>query len=258
MCEPHDTSLPRGNVLLLPGFTGSKEDFAPLLPLLAEAGWGAATYDQRGQFETRGSEADDLSLEGYAADAVAVGAALFGSAERVHLIGHSFGGLVAATAAVDHPETWASLTLMCSGPGAIEGERGVKALEAADVIEREGLEAAFEAKERDNEQRGIEPSPPEIEDFLRRRFMSNSAASLAAMSRHIGAAADRTQDLVDLAMPVAVLRGEDDDAWPHPVQDALADALGTHVVVIAGAAHSPAVEQPELTRDALARIFLAS
>ncbi len=255
-CEPHDTSLARGNVLLIPGFTGSKEDFAPLLPLLADAGWGAATYDQRGQFETAGAPDDDYTLAGFAADAVAVSAEVFGTAERVHLVGHSFGGLVATVAALEHTDVWASLTLMCSGPGALPGERGQAALRAAELLEREGLEAARLAKERDNQQRGIEPSPPEIETFLDRRFMANAPASLAAMARHIGRAPDRTGELAKLALPIAVLRGEHDDAFPHAAQDALAQTLGTDVVVIPDAAHSPAVEQPERTRDALVRIWL--
>ena len=72
LAEPHKTPLPHGHVLLVPGFTGSKEDFAPLLPLLADAGWSAGTYDQRGQFESPGAADDDYSLSGYAADLVAV------------------------------------------------------------------------------------------------------------------------------------------------------------------------------------------
>ncbi|MFY9915551.1 MAG: alpha/beta hydrolase [Nocardioidaceae bacterium] len=256
VCEPHDTSMPRGNVLLIPGFTGSKEDFAPLLPLLAAAGWRTATYDQRGQFETPGSLGDDFSLEGFAADAASVAGQLFGLTGPAHLVGHSFGGLVAGAAAIGHPERWASLSLMCSGPGALPGERGRAALRGAELLEREGLEAARLAKEHDNQQRGIEPSPPEVEAFLDRRFMANAPASLAAMARHIGRAPDRTDELADLALPVAVLRGEHDDAFPHAAQDALASALGTSVVVIPDAAHSPAVEQPERTRDALVRIWL--
>nr|MBA3233062.1 alpha/beta hydrolase [Propionibacteriales bacterium] len=41
------------------------------------------------------------------------------------------------------------------------------------------------------------------------------------------------------------------------VQDALAEAVGTSCVVIAEAGHSPAVEQPAATRDALARIWMS-
>lgn len=256
VCSPHDTSLPRGNVLLVPGFTGSKEDFAPLLPLLAESGWSAATYDQRGQFETKADPGDDFTLEGFSADLVAVAPALFGNAERVHLVGHSLGGLVTAVAALEHPEPWASLTLMCSGPGAIEGARAQQALEAADLIENEGLDAAWLAKVNDYEERGVETSAPDVEEFLHRRFFDNSPASLAAMSRHIATAPDRTSDLAALDLPMATLRGEDDDAWPHAAQDRLADALDTRVVVIPDAAHSPAVEQPKKTRDALVRSWL--
>lgn len=257
LCEPRGTSLPHGHVLLIPGFTGSKEDFALLLPLLAASGWSAATYDQRGQFETEGSTADDYSLDGYAADALAVSRALFGEGERVHVVGHSFGGLVAATATVSRPDAYASLTLMCSGPGAIEGDRGTSANAAGELIDADGLDAAWSAKQRDDADRGVEPVEPDIQEFLHRRFLSNAPESLAAMARHLGSAADRTQDLVAVDVPTAVLRGEDDDAWPHEAQNALATALGTRVVVVSGAAHSPAVEQPESTRDALVRIWLS-
>src|SRR5690606_20183834 len=44
-----------GHVLLVPGWTGSKEDFAALLPLLADAGFDVTAYDQRGQYETPGA-----------------------------------------------------------------------------------------------------------------------------------------------------------------------------------------------------------
>ena len=255
-CVPYDAALPRGSALLIPGFTGSKEDFAPLLPLLAEAGWAVATYDQRGQYESRAEPSDDFSLAGLAEDACAVSAAVFGTSERVHLVGHSFGGLVAAVAAQAAPQQWASVTLLCSGPGALGGPRGERALEAADLVEREGLDAAWAAKLRDLEERSLPPAEPDVEEFLRRRFFANSVESLAAMSRVLGGGDDLTEALTALDLPVFVMRGVDDDAWPHEVQDRLASALGTEVVVVPDAAHSPAVEQPEETRDALVRLWL--
>ena len=33
-------------VLLVPGYTGSKEDYAPVLPFLGEAGWDVLAYSQ--------------------------------------------------------------------------------------------------------------------------------------------------------------------------------------------------------------------
>ena len=257
VCSPGDSSLPRGSVILLPGFTGSKEDFAELLPLLADAGWQVAAYDQRGQFETAGGPEDDLTLEGYAADLVALTEALFGDDERVHLVGHSFGGLVASTAAVAEPGRWASLTLMCSGPGGFIDAKGEEARDGAAQIERDGLEQAYAFKVRRDLERGRPAPSEEVESFLQHRFLSNSSESLAAMARLLASAPDLTSSLASVDIPVAVLRGEDDDAWSHEVQDALAEALDTSVVVIGGAAHSPAVEQPQATRDALARIWMS-
>ena len=247
-CMPHDTSLPRGNALLLPGYTGSKEDFATLLPLLAESGWSAATVDQRGQFETPASSGDDLTLHGWAADAVAVAESLFGTDERVHLVGHSFGGLVAAAAALGFPERWASLTLLCSGPGAVPAPKRDERLAMATALERDGLEAVFSDPEHPDD---------EAEQFLHRRFLSSSPAALIAMCHALAETPDRSNELAALDMPVAVVRGEADDAWPHDIQKAFAETLGTRVVVIPDAAHSPALENPTETRDALARIWLS-
>ncbi len=255
-----DSALPRGSALLIPGFTGSKEDFAPLLPLLSRVGWNAASYDQRGQFESTAGPAPDFSLAGFAADAAAVSTATFGADEQVHVVGHSFGGLVAATAAIKRPERWASLTLMCSGPVGFGSGFGAQTrqdlLEAADSVLEAGLEAVYQMNAERDRRNGVAADPDDVEDFMHRRFVSNSAPGLAAIARLLVDTSDLTSALADLDLPVAVVRGESDDAWPHAVQDRLASALGTRVVVVPDAAHSPAVEQPEATRDALARIWL--
>ena len=85
----------RGHVLLVPSWTGSKEDFTALLPLLAEAGLAATAFDQRGQFETPAATDDDFTLSGFGADAAAVAATVDGPS---HLLGHSFGSIVVAAA----------------------------------------------------------------------------------------------------------------------------------------------------------------
>ena len=229
-----------------------------MLPLLADAGWAAATYDQRGQFETVAADDDDLSLSGLAADAITLVHATFGSDEQVHLVGHSFGGLVAAEAAIGQPEVWASLTLMCSGPGQIAGERLQVSRQFLTDLDALGPEGAYAETLRRERSRLASPEvvPPEVQAFLRERFLRNSVRALQIFADHLATTPDRTAELAGLPLPVAVLRGEDDDAWDHEVQDRLANALGSKVIVIADAAHSPAVEQPEQTRDALVRIWL--
>src|SRR5262245_10323976 len=53
---PAGTVPVRGVAVLLPGFTGSKEDFIPLLSPIAAAGYRVICYDQRGQYESAGPD----------------------------------------------------------------------------------------------------------------------------------------------------------------------------------------------------------
>jgi len=228
-----------GHVLLVPGWTGSKEDFAALLPLLADAGFDVTAYDQRGQYETPGAPDDDYSLEGFGADALAVASAR--DAAPSHLLGHSFGGLVAQAAVRVAASAWRSLSLLCTGPAALGDSPGrplttmIRALDSlslAEVHRRRELMAGVER-------------PAEIAAFLERRFCANAPASLRAMTDHLVRAVDGLDAVAASRLRFWVGRGARDDAWPHDVQDAMAARLGVTVQVIDGAAHSPAVENPE-------------
>ncbi|EFQ82822.1 hydrolase, alpha/beta domain protein [Aeromicrobium marinum DSM 15272] len=234
---------PVAQIVLVPGWTGSKEDFTPVLPLLSAAGFGVTAYDQRGQFESPGGPGDDYTLAALAADALAVAGDLGG---RPHLLGHSFGGLVAQRAVVDHPGAWASVSLLCSGPGAL-GEEAARFF--APLI-RSLTTVPLDTIHTLREQIAGVDRPPEIAEFLRRRFTSNSADGLRAFTQHLVDAPDCTAEVAATGVPVWVGRGAGDDAWPHPVQDAMASRLGTTVRVIDGADHSPAVENPRGLVDA--------
>ncbi|MFD1826070.1 alpha/beta fold hydrolase [Mumia zhuanghuii] len=249
----------RGHVLLVPGFTGSKEDFAFVLPLLAQAGWHATSYDQRGQYETPGKPDDDYSVRGFAADALAIQEALapYGAS---HLVGHSFGGLVAQHAVLDDTSAWRSLALLCSGPAGF-GDAGVRAraddpdaavrmlrafVAAVPVV---GLEVVFA------QQNAAIDAPPQLKTFVKRRFLASASESLTAIATHLLDTPDQVGALAASGVPVALARGSADDAWPYAVQDEMAERLGTEVVVIEGAGHSPAVDQPAATVDFLLRAW---
>lgn len=244
--DARPTGPERGHVLLVPGFTGSKEDFSPLLPLLAERGWYATAYDQRGQYETPGAPDADYSLNGFAADALAVRDAA-GVTPRSHLLGHSFGGLVAQTAVLESPSTWASLTLLCSGPGAFTIDRQVKPLNAfVASVPRLGLAEVFE-----RQQAKRDPVPPDVRAFLRERFISSSPESLVAIAQRMLDAPDRVAEVAALDLSRFVVRGAEDHEWPPATQDDMAYRLGVDVVIVPDAAHSPAVENPTATAQIL-------
>src|SRR5438067_617652 len=92
---PKAALLPPGRcaAVLLPGFTGSKEDFIPLLPPIAVAGYRVISYDQRGQFESIGPDSergDSIALfERDLRDVIGV----ICKGVTVHLVGDSFGCL---------------------------------------------------------------------------------------------------------------------------------------------------------------------
>ncbi len=253
---PPQRSARRGSVLLLPGYTGSKEDFIALLPALAELGWTVATYDQRGQFETTGSAEDDYSLPALAADAAAVAETILGP--RPHVVGHSFGGLVAREAVIAEPARWASLTLLCSGPSGFTGRTADDLRQVEAMLPVTGLETVYEAKRAAGLAEGLPQPDPAVEAFLRRRFLANSVDGLLALTRHLISAPDRTEELALAGVPTAVMYGEGDDAWPLSAQDDVARRLGVDPVVIRGAAHSPNVEQPRETARALDELMWAA
>jgi pimeloyl-ACP methyl ester carboxylesterase len=91
----------RDAALLIPGYTGSKEDFLAILDLLADGSRQVIAIDMRGQFETPGTDDPD------AYRAAALGsdiAAIIHATGARHLVGHSYGGLVAREALLASPE----------------------------------------------------------------------------------------------------------------------------------------------------------
>jgi pimeloyl-ACP methyl ester carboxylesterase len=242
-------------VLLVPGFTGSKEDFIALLEPLAAAGRSVTAVDQRGQYETPGG--DDPSaydLKQLAEDVLALVSVLGAPA---HLVGHSFGGLVARTAALADPRAVASLTLLDSGPAAIPHPSSSNLALMVQALPTTDLPTIWAVK-RQMERAGKPPLAPEIEDFLRLRFLANSPVALRRHAEQLLAEPDRTEELAALGLPVLVAFGTGDDAWPPAVQRDMGARLAAEVVEIEGAAHSPAAERPEETARALVRFWDAT
>jgi pimeloyl-ACP methyl ester carboxylesterase len=255
----------RGPALLVPGFTGSKEDFIAVLQTLARSGRRVIAVDLRGQYETPGCEdADGYTCAGLGADVVAMIEAISEAAgEAVHVAGHSFGGLVtreAVLALEAAPDQVRSYTLMSSGPAGLTGpsaERPQALIEALPLL---GMATIWDIH------LGPEAldagTPPEIVEFLKARSLANDEAGLLAMAHELLSCPDRVEQLAkvaaDAGLPLLVLYGEDDDVWHPRTQAAMAERLRAAKVVLPGAAHSPAVDAPETTAHTLTDFWNAA
>jgi pyruvate dehydrogenase E2 component (dihydrolipoamide acetyltransferase) len=187
--------------------------------------------------EVSGGDTDTLAAS--LADAIAA----LGLA-KVHLVGHSMGGAIAATVARHHPERVASLTLIATaglGPeinGAfIDGfVRAQRRRDMQEVLTLLVHDPALVSRAM-------------IEDVLRYKRLDGVPAALEAIAR--AWFPDGRQavaiDLAALAMPVQLIWGRDDRIIAAAHAEALAGRLPVHILDAAG--HLPHMEKAgEVTR----------
>jgi pimeloyl-ACP methyl ester carboxylesterase len=254
----------RDAALLVPGYTGSKEDFLAILDLLADDSRQVVAIDMRGQFETAGPDDPD----GYAAAALGADllAVMHATGAR-HLVGHSYGGLIGREAVLGGTgAAFASFTLMSSGPAALTGPRAreLRAMLAALGVSDDGQpdQAALRAGIDELWRAHLEPQalaagvPASVVAFLGRRMRGNDPHGLILMAAHMLAAPDRTAELARLdQLPVLVIYGENDNAWSPAAQENMARRLRARRLCIPAAVHSPAVEAPATTASALTQFW---
>ncbi|WP_309061338.1 alpha/beta hydrolase [Streptomyces sp.] len=243
----------KGVALLLPGFTGSKEDFALVHGPLAARGYRSVAVDGRGQHESDGPADDETAYAQaeLARDVLAQAEALGGS---VHLVGHSLGGQIARAAVLLDHSPFRSLTLVSSGPGriSVSQEQRVKLLRDALAVMSmaecwEAILAMGPPEEVGGPARGIGDR-----EQLRRRWLGTAPAQLLATGRQLCAEPDRVAELAAVPLPFHVLSGAHDDTWPVADLDEMAVRLKAHRTVVDGAGHSPTVDAPAPTARALA------
>jgi pimeloyl-ACP methyl ester carboxylesterase len=240
-------------VVLVPGVTGSKEDFGLMLPILAAAGYRVRSYDQAGQYESAAAGPGGLrpprrryDYDLFVDDLIAVLEAE-GAGAPVHVLGYSFAGTVAQLALVRRPELFASLALLSCPPEPGQAFRGVKRIGWISWLATGPVGAALMMW---GIRRNFVPAPPGRLRFVRDRLRVTNRASVGDIIGMMKRAPDLRDALARIDIPKLIAVGEH-DLWPLRLHFAFADRIRAHVAVYRSG-HSPCETSPhQLSRDLL-------
>jgi pimeloyl-ACP methyl ester carboxylesterase len=235
-------------VLLVPGATGSKEDFVLLAPLLADAGYRVQSYDLAGQYQSaaagpvRGRPYDyDL----FVADLIAV---LESGSTPVHVLGYSFAGLVAELALARRPDLFASLVLLTTPPGQGQTFRGVRWLGAFSGLVSPRTIASLMIWGIVTNRNHTRPGRLAL---ARMRFGYTRRTSIDEIMALMKHTPDVSAELARSAVPTLIAVG-DKDLWTLRRHRRFAARIGAELRVYP-AGHSPCETTPhQLARDLLA------
>ena len=249
---PTDRSPTRRAAVLVPGFTGSKEDFIPLLSPITAAGYRVVSYDQRGQFESPGPDHASVYSTALFSHDLRQMIGIVSDGEPVHLVGHSFGGLVARDLVITEPALVRSLTLLDSGPA---GARLIRARwlgPLTGLVRLGGLRILARLMVWVPRKTGI---PADRLLWLRYRLLHSQRNGMVGMCLALSREPDRVDELSSIAVPVLVIFGENDDVWSPRVREEMAKRLNAPAVVVKNAGHTPNEEQPNATADAILQFW---
>ncbi len=258
---PEFAGSPSGTAVLVAGYTSSYDTFNTFLEPLAENGYRVIGLSQRGQPHSTGPD----SVEGYTIEQLGRDIHSFikavsekhGFSGPVHVLGHSFGGVVVQEAVLQNAQPFASVTLWNSGPRAF-GEGAV----AYDALIDGGSRGLWVV---DRMRAGLDPdidlngTMNVIEQYYYDRLMTTKYEQLVAGATILRDQVDRTAELGDTAAASGtrflISHGAQDDAWPVDWQRDMSIALGADYVVLANAGHSSHGDRPNVAADVLATFW---
>ena len=255
--EPTSTpaATPAGSVplVLLHGFPFDSTMWEDVMGLLGERGVPTIAADAPG-FGASPALPGEPSLDGAAEALAAVLDDL--DLPRVVLGGLSMGGYIAMAFAARHASRLAGLVLLDTKAGTDTDAARANRLRVAEAAERgedpEAVAGMIEVLLGET----TRASEPDVVDLHRRWLAAAPDAGISWGQRAMAARPSRFEVLEDLEVPGLVVRGSEDVLSTQEDAEAMVHALLAHggdaeLVVIPGAGHMTATEDPEAVADAL-------
>jgi pimeloyl-ACP methyl ester carboxylesterase len=233
--ETHGDGEP---LLIHPGFGSTTTLFFANTPALAER-FRVIIFDPRGSGRSGATAPPNPTMALFADDAVAV--MRHAGAERAHVFGTSFGGMVAQHIALLHPERVRGLVLACTTPGGsahvLPPAEKITTFMAASSIEDPAAAVrstyplhysdAFAAEQ------DAAITQRAIDTAHLRSTPEGRAIQLAAVQAH-----DTADRLSEIAAPTLVAHGDDDGIVPVENARIIAERIpNAELLIFTGARH---------------------
>lgn len=235
-------------VVLVPGVTGSKEDFVLMLPAIAAAGYRVVSFDMAGQYESFAAgppAGQHYTHELFVDDLFAV----IGSGPA-HVLGYSFAGTVAQIAYAARPSLFSSLTLLSCPPEPGQGFRKVKRLGPFTGLANGRIGAALMIW-------GVKQNytrvPPGRNAFVRSRFDLTRRESVADVIAMMMRSPDLRAELAAATIPKLVAVGAH-DLWPLDLHESFARSIDARLAVYP-TGHSPCETAPNRLAHDMVSLF---
>lgn len=196
-----------------------------------------------------GSDFVGSSLEAIA-DHIAGGIQALGLKQPPILLGNGYGGFIALLTAIRHPGM-ASL-LVLADCGAAFSEPGRAAFRGMSAAAKEkGLGAIADVAMRRLFAPEFQQQNPALIEDRKKRFLAVDPQTFHGACDAL-ATLDLRQHLSSVAVPALILVGEQDEATPPPMSRELCAGLSdAKLIVLAGCAHVPQLQEPEVFMDAI-------
>jgi 3-oxoadipate enol-lactonase len=223
---------------VVPGLSQSFRVIVPELP-----GFGASKAVSGGLAEVADRIAEAVK------DAAGTDAAI--------VLGNGYGGFVALQMASRHPGIASRLVLADCGAAFSEpGREAFRNMAAASMAK--GLQAITDVAMRRLFAPEFQAQHPDLMRDRREAFLKTDPDVFRAACGVL-AELDLRPELAKVRVPVLVLVGEHDEATPPPMSHELAAGLpNARLEIIAGCAHVPQLQSPEVFLEAIGDFLLAS
>jgi 2-succinyl-6-hydroxy-2,4-cyclohexadiene-1-carboxylate synthase len=233
-------------LLLIHGFTGNRDAWSHLRPLLGER-YRVLAPDLPGHGESPISA--DTTFHGAVDQLLALLDAT--GLERVDVAGYSLGARVGLALALRAPHRVSRLVLESGSPGLRQrrerGERRRDDAALAEVIERDGLEAFVRHWEALPLFDGLRKLPEPLKAELHERRLAHRPEALAGSLRalSLGAQPSYWARLWTVRTPTLLLTGGRDEKFTGTARAMAAEMPLVWGHVFPGAGHAPHLESPE-------------